>query len=378
MDTDAFCLAMSRHAGLDPCISSPDLDEQARSWIGDEAVVSGIRTVQLGPVEAVVLSYPASFASRGGRAKSAPDVARDISGQVGILCRSYLPKRQWGRTAIALLEGAWPDPDLVSSCIELDERAVPKFAWHSGQPLSDLFDRMPAVARLWDMAAPPVPVWLTRLEAAGGLGPLGEVSLELPPGPGLLVLSGSNGTGKSLLLSSVRQSLIGQPSPLETTFSGTHPGSAAARQIMLGGPVPDAGQRDLAPYRRLMGYADHDGGLTMPIAFEGNYAQGLERTGCQLYDSALSRTPGSWPGTMLDSPLAGLDAIRTVRLAETIVRLARERQITVTSRDTGQDALWKAVAADWGVPCDVVDLRGGRAVLAQPLPHPSAAPDPGS
>jgi hypothetical protein len=377
LDLDELCLRLSLHAGVRPDVSAlPVPDERVAASLERMGLPAAGRLVQLGRIEALVMSLP-PMVGTDSRPRSVQDAARDIARNIGYLHRYCLPQRQWGRIAVLQLEDGWKDPELLASCLERDSAAVMKFAVHSAETPEDVFDRIPAVAPLWHLLAPESPAWLSSIACDGAMGPFSEVSLHLHAGPGITLLSGGNGTGKSLLLAQVRDALRGGSSSLDVLFAdGRHPSDAAERFIPGTPHQPEEPDVRMPAFRRLMGYGDRQGELFLPLAMEGNAAQRMERVGRALFACVdAGNGADSWPGIALDCPTTGLDDIRSPKLIELIVRLAQHRQVVVAERDSQFPAFWQTVARDWGVPCSTVDLRTGKAVLPEPMaPVPASSP----
>lgn len=371
MDTslDEICRRVAARAGAAAEPSVPPVAEDLHGALGGHPPERILRVVKAGPIEAVVLSVPPGFRQRGTAPARPHEAAELISRSVAMICGLALPRRTWGRVALVRFEEGWPDALEVAAVMECNPTQVMKFGILPGQDVEAALDRVPAFANFWRVRSPASPTWLEALSAPGRLGPLAEVDLHLEPRPGLTVLSGGQNTGKSLLLVTAMMAASGEDGGLEATFSDGRPVAVGSGQVLLGRGVPKEADPALdlrmRPFRRLMGYGNEDGSLFLPISLEGHAFQAIERIGRALLASAEGRqAPGGWPGLMLDTPLAAADEVRRCKLAEVIVRLAQERQVVVTTRDSHEARLWQVIAGERDVPFAQVDLAGGRAVLA--------------
>lgn len=357
---DQFCVDLARSAGVDPQVSTPEIPEGIGSSFDDIPASRMLRLVDIGRMQVVVMTVPPDFRQSSRRVKTASEAAQDIGRALSYLCYAGLPKRQWGRIGVVILEDGWQQPNVISSCLDSDPNGIMKFGLRTGEDTDSLVDRLPALARLWEAREVASPDWLSRLSAPDGMDPFSVVDIELEQGPGLTVLKGGNGTGKTYLISSALSAMTRGSGPLVAEFVNDRRPSvdAATLPSRKGNEVDDEA---LQPFRKLMGYGDPDGRLFMPIEYEGNSAQAMEVIGRNLMASAT--TPdGNWPGLMLDTPLQGMDEIRACKMIETVVRLAGSRQVIVSSR--GSDVgTWKFIAEEWGVPCGIVELNGNEAVL---------------
>lgn len=240
--------------------------------------------------------------------------------------------------------------------IQNDGGATMKFVVDPQSSIEECFAGIPAITRLVPKSDISEPVWLEKISFGSSFGQEIEkdVTIELEASPGLLVIHGSNNTGKSYLLNSVMR----QECPLE--WSGIPP---EANMMFPDMQHPSV---DLPKFRKLIGYGQPDGTLLMPIEFEGNATQRLEKIGNTLLRN-VGLTRG-WNGLILDTPTQGLDTIKSVKLIETIVRMAEDRQVIISSRDINEAKTWMSIAEDHNVNAITGSLNSGDLeILKKPI-----------
>ncbi len=356
LNVNDICQRLAAAAGLEAAIHRPAISADTLSVAPERlSVEDNLRILQVGRLEAVVLAVPMAYVEglRPGQ-DDATEVARRLSRSLDLFVRHALPKRPWGRIAILAFDEDFPNAFLLKNIIELSDGFLPKYAFSGDEDIAAVVDRIPQIAPMWPVASAVRPTWITSL-SSGPMGPLSEVDIEIEPGPSLTVIYGGNNTGKTMLLSAMTDCLRGKISKLAVDFSEGRPAQLV--------PVERDIEHEMRAFRRLMSFGLPDGSLMMPIAFEGASCQAAERVGRALLDAVTRHSYQAWPGILLDQPTQGLDVIRRTRLMDYIGRVAQDRQVIVTTRDSNEAALWKSIADDWGVPYGGANLNGAAAVL---------------
>ena len=230
--------------------------------------------------------------------------------------------------------------------IEDDGTATVKFVVDPEKDIKTCLEGIPAISRMSPHKILKNPVWLEKISFGSSFGHnfSFDISIEMEAEPGLLIFSGSNHTGKSYIVNSILENKC----PLQWSSEKLKPLS----------PTSTIQASNMPRFRKLIGYGQLDGTLLMPIEFEGNATQKLDRIGDMLLRN-LSIQEG-WNGLVLDTPLQGLDEVKSIKLLETIVRMAEDRQVIVTSRDSNETRTWEAIASDHNVSCIVAKLNEGR------------------
>ncbi|WP_122261935.1 thiol reductant ABC exporter subunit CydD [Ornithinimicrobium cerasi] len=163
-----------------------------------------------------------------------------------------------------------------------------------------------------------------------------DVSLSTPGGPGLTVLTGPSGAGKTTVL----ELLAGLRRPTTGTVTAPPAHLAAQRPVLLPGTVRDnlalvdGGADDAAMTRALerVGLRDALAAREGPDTLLGDDGFGLsagQRARLALARATLSRTPL----VLLDEPTANVAAGAVPALHEVILELARTRRVVVVTHD---------------------------------------------
>jgi hypothetical protein len=356
-NVDDICEQLAAAAGLDtttvvrPTFGTDILNSAPKRL----AIEENLRILPVGRQEAVVFSVTMTYADGINPARAnAADVAKDLSHSLDWFIRTSLPKRPYGRFALLHFDVEFPNASLLRNIIELSNGLLPKYAFSGDEDIATVVDRIPQLAPMWQVASAVRPTWISSL-SAGPMGRLSEVDIEVEPGPGLTLIYGSNNTGKTMLLSAVANRLRGKASNLAVAFSDGPPTPPISAEKDV--------EQEMRAFRRLMSFGMPDGSLPVPIAFEGASCQAAERVGRTLLKSVTRDSYQAWPGILLDQPTQGLDVIRQTRLMDFIGRIAQDRQVIVTTRNSQEVALWEAISHDWGVPFSKVSLNDRAAVL---------------
>lgn len=176
------------------------------------------------------------------------------------------------------------------------------------------------------------PEWQGEVLVEGD-GKIPDVRIDFGQGPGLVVLSGGNGSGKTRMVNMLHKAGFGD---------------SVSFPVMRGYPV--CGEQLMRPYRKAVGYGRLDGSLVMPIRHEGEGTLRMDRIVAALANSSKGSS-SNWPGLVLDTPLSGISEVFLFKLAEIVVRSARNRQVLITCRAPGEAQLLIQLAQAHGVAC---------------------------
>ena len=150
-------------------------------------------------------------------------------------------------------------------------------------------------------------------------------------GPGLVILSGKNSTGKSRFVEGV----------VRAGFFSSEPRPNIEPELMC-------------LYRRAVGYGRPDGSLLMPLAYEGRGVQVCEAAGFRLLSSMAGSEGRS--GLVLDDAFRSVDNSCRAAILELVVRYAANHQVLLTERDHGWANFTHMLAKAHNVPCGWGDL----------------------
>ncbi len=361
---------VARALGDGASVSVPE-DVRSRQSDGDIPAEHVFRLVRIaegtGERTVLVADLPHGWPNPERASRTAGDDIRHIDDAMRTLnhmASGFMGRRDLSHPAFILVTlGKGWDEQLMSRMVELDSRFCEKFVMREGETPAQALDRVPSLGRNWAITEPADPVWITAARAEA-LGCLRKVEMDLGSGPGLTVLHGGNNTGKTYTLSCL--------------LSGFQGGSSDSGLVVEGTGLPrrapgQPSEQGMERFRRLMSYGDEDGKLFMPIEFDSNAFQQLERMGRSL--TACAEAPGSWPGLALDVPARGLDEIRHFRIVHAVAALARERQVIVTCRGGSELGLWETAAACAGARFAGTSLNGGELVLSHRVPEAAPAPE---
>lgn len=371
---DALAQAVADELGADAEVSVPDVPGRNLDMLGGADPAGLLRLVATPERSALIIDPEPGWPCRQGR----PSGAAELIARVNWLAATGLgrPRDRPLSFALVHLRQGWENRSAAAQVIEEDMRSVEKYALPEGGDVGALLDRIPTLDRLWQPTAPIEPAWLTGI-CSGPLGPLAEVGIALDAAPGLLVLSGGNSSGKSLLLGALERGMTDSEGPVEASFSEPFALGDLGAHFLRRGPlsVPPEGEEAMARFRRMMRYGDENGALFLPIALESAGFQRLEQLGLALTRSAaLPPEAGMWPGLVLDVPTQGIDEMRAHHLRQVIAGLARSRQVVVSCRSRTEASQWEHVAREVGSRASSVDLNEGRALLRPSVQAAMAGP----
>ena len=106
--------------------------------------------------------------------------------------------------------------DLPGSGLEADAQAVVAAAFEGGARLHEVLSTLPGTAapdaddHETEIASPAGRAYLTRVSLSGFRGVAGRLDVELQPAPGLVLVTGRNGSGKSSIAEAAELALCGR------------------------------------------------------------------------------------------------------------------------------------------------------------------------
>ena len=221
--------------------------------------------------------------------------------------------------------GEYNNEELEHGCHNLEQNLnVLTFVRKPGE--TNFIERMPSLFPM-EFAEVPASFFVQMLTAEATSGFSGAVIEFTHCGPGIAVISGGNGTGKTVMSRSFPD--FSDNENFDDTVMRT--------------------------WRKAVGYG-YNGNLQMPLIYEGNGIQCLERLGEKVMRCATS---SSQAVLILDTPFTGISELYSLKAMDIVARLSLFRQVVVTSRNYGEANYLTKLASAYGAGVGTADLNAG-------------------